>query len=133
MKISFASSSSSTRSRSCSSYAEPSEIAFWKIVGLEVTPVTASSSIIRASPSWWTRFRERKSIQTLWPSADSLCKRESGIGLPFQVLDHLEAFQVPLSSPELGCKERPHQVGGELGADHLGAETEHVHVVVLDA
>src|SRR5256714_15522373 len=103
------------------------------MVGFEVTPVTASSSIICASPPWWTRSRERKSIQTLWPSADSRCRRESGIGLPFQVFDHLEPFHVPLASPETGFEERPNEVGGQLGADDFRAEPKDVHVVVLDA
>ena len=36
-------------SRSCSSYALPCEIAFWKMVGFEVVPSAASSRIIRSS------------------------------------------------------------------------------------
>src|SRR6476646_1991651 len=102
------------------------------MVGLEVTPVTASSSIIRASSPCCTRSRERKSIQTLWPSADSWCRRESGMGCPFQVLDHLEAFHVSLSFPEFRGEERADEVGCELGADDVRAEAEHVHIVVLD-
>ena len=46
-KISFGSSVCFITSRSCSSYQSPSAIAFWKIVGLEVTPTTASSLISR--------------------------------------------------------------------------------------
>src|SRR5581483_837877 len=103
------------------------------MVGFEVTPVTASSSSSLASLPWWTRSRERKSIQTLWPRAESRCRRESGMGFPFQVLDHLEPFHVPLPSPELGLEERADEIGGELGADHFRPEAEDVHVVVLDA
>ena len=47
-------------SLSCSSYASPCEIAFWKIVGFDVTPTTASSSIIRfSSPGLEHVARER--------------------------------------------------------------------------
>src|SRR5689334_8651753 len=133
MKISLGSSCSPRSSRSCSSYALPSAIAFWKIVGLEVTPVTASSSIIRASPPWCTRLRERLSIQTLCPSADSWCSRELPMVGPFESLDFPQTEHVPLASPELGGQERANQVGGQLGADDLRPEAEHVHVVVLDA
>jgi len=58
-KISFGSVSRSSSSFSCSSYAVPCEIAFWKIVGFEVTPTTASSFIIRASSPSWSMSRER--------------------------------------------------------------------------
>jgi hypothetical protein len=37
----------------------PCEIAFWKIVGFEVTPTTASSFIIRFSSPLSSRSRER--------------------------------------------------------------------------
>jgi hypothetical protein len=37
----------------------PAEIAFWKIVGFDVTPTTASSSIIRFSSPCSSRSRER--------------------------------------------------------------------------
>jgi hypothetical protein len=47
------------------------DIAFWKIVGLVVTPTTASSLIIRSSPPLFSSRRERKSIQTLCPSSES--------------------------------------------------------------
>ncbi len=39
-------------------------MAFWKIVGLDVTPVTASSSIIRFSSPVLSHSRESESIQT---------------------------------------------------------------------
>ena len=45
----------------------------------------------------------------------------------------LQSSDVPLPAVELRAEERAHELGGELGADHLGAEAEHVHVVVLDA
>ena len=51
-------------SRSWSLYQSPSAMAFWKIVGLDVTPVTASSSIIRFSSPVLSHSRESESIQT---------------------------------------------------------------------
>ena len=50
----------------------PSESAFWKIVGFDVTPTTASSSIIRFSSPVWTRSRESVSNQTDWPARGEL-------------------------------------------------------------
>jgi hypothetical protein len=58
-KISFGSRSSASTSRSWSSYASPAAIAFWKIVGLDVTPTTASSRIIRASSPERSMSRDR--------------------------------------------------------------------------
>ena len=49
----------------CASYASPSDRALAKMVGFEVTPVTASSRTMRASSPPRRRSRERKSIQTL--------------------------------------------------------------------
>src|SRR5436305_5911123 len=54
-------------------------MAFWKIVGFEVTPTTATSRISRSRSPSRSSGRERKSIQTLWPSADSWCSGESAI------------------------------------------------------
>ena len=42
----------------------PVESAFWKIVGFDVTPTTASSSISRASSPVSSISRESESIQT---------------------------------------------------------------------
>src|SRR5919204_4733883 len=112
----------------------PSEIAFWKIVGFDVTPTTASSSIIRASSPVCSRRRERKSIQTLWPSSDSSCRRDLAIGfLPFHLLDLLKPSDVAFPAVEPCNEEGAHQLARQLGPHDLGAEAEHVHVIVLDA
>src|ERR671937_247234 len=111
----------------------PSEIAFWKIVGFDVTPTTASSSIIRASSPVCSRRRERKSIQTLWPSSDSSCRRDLAIGfLPFHLLDLLKPSDVAFPAVEPCNEEGAHQLACQLGPHDLGAEAEHVHIVVLD-
>src|SRR5262245_14192408 len=49
------------------------------------------------------------------------------------LLDLLQPTHVPFPSVELRTEERAHELAGQLRADHLGAEAEHVHVVVLDA
>ena len=49
------------------------------MVGFEVTPRIASSRIIRSSSPLSSSSRERKSIHTLCPSADSRCSGVSGI------------------------------------------------------
>ncbi len=63
-KISFGSLSLCMTSLIWSSYASPSAIAPWKIVGFDVTPTTPSRTRPSRSPSFTNR-RERKSIQTL--------------------------------------------------------------------
>ena len=101
------------------------------MVGFEVTPLTASSSIIRASSTGV----EQVAGEVVDP--DALAERGETVqprvrhDHPFQSFDLLESLEVPLSSPEASLEERPHEVGGELGSDDLGAEAEHVHVVVL--
>src|SRR4026209_1823821 len=103
------------------------------MVGFEVTPTTASSSIIRASSPLLSICRERKSIQTLCPSADSWFSLDSAIGfLLFHLFDLLKPAHVALTAVEPGAQEDAGQLGGQLGADDLGSEAEHVHVVVLD-
>src|SRR5690242_446895 len=134
-KISVGSSVCSRSFFRSSSYASPEESAFWKIVGFDVTPVTASSSIIRFSSPVSTSSRESVSNQIDWPRAASSCRRDFAIAL--HLLLHrgnlLEARDVPRASVEPRAEERGHELPGEGGADHLGAEAEHVHVVVLDA
>ena len=68
-KISVGSSSVFSSSPSCSSYQSPVESAFWKIVGFEVTPTTASSFISRASSPVSSISRETESIQGLTPAS----------------------------------------------------------------
>ena len=72
-------------SASRSSYQSPEESAFWKIVGLEVTPTTASSFISRASSPVSSISRESESIQTLTPCLDSLCRRDWAIAHPSSI------------------------------------------------
>src|SRR3954466_1508377 len=54
-------------------------MAFWKIVGFEVTPTTASSLVRRSRSPSRSSGRERKSIQTLWPWAESSWRGELAI------------------------------------------------------
>src|SRR3954469_23757387 len=104
------------------------------MVGFEVTPTTASSSSICASLPLCSSWRERESIQTLWPSSESSCRRDLAIGgLPFHLLDLLKPPHVALAAVEPGLEERARELGGELGAHDFRPEAEHVHVVVLYA
>src|SRR5262245_7080669 len=131
-KTSFRSCSWLTTSRSWSSYQSPSAMAFWKIVGFDVTPVTASSSIIRFSSPVRSHSRDSESIQTDWPSSATCCNRDLAMCL-LHLLDLLQPTHVPFPSVEFRPQERAHGLAGQLRADHLGAEAEHVHVVVFDA
>ena len=45
-------------------------MAFWKMVGFDVTPVSASSSIQRASLPVFSQPRDSESTQTDWPSSE---------------------------------------------------------------
>ena len=65
---------------SCSSYAEPSDSAFSKIVGLEVIPVRASSRIRRARSPFCRIDRSMKSSQIDCPASCN-CWSRFGIGL----------------------------------------------------
>src|SRR5439155_14134732 len=116
------------------SYASPAESAFWKIVGLDVTPTTASSSIIRFSSPVWTRSRESVSNQTDCPRAASSCSRDLAIlHHPFHVGDLLQALDVPRPAVEGRTEKCFDELARERRPDNLRAEAEHVHVVVLDA
>src|SRR3954463_1278298 len=134
-KISRGSSSSSRHSRSWSSYASPSASAFWKIVGFEVTPTTASSSIIRFSSPVSISGRESVSNQTDWPRSLSSCSRDFAIfHRPFHLGHLFEALRVArLLRVEPRGNERGYELARERRAHDLRAEAEHVHVVVLDA
>src|ERR671910_2138651 len=104
------------------------------MVGFDVTPTTASSRIIRSSLPVSSSSRERKSIHTLWPSADSLCRFESGTGhRPFHVFNFLQSLYITFSAVKTCPEERCDEIVRERGADDLRPEAEHVHVVVLDA
>src|SRR5437870_4462338 len=131
-KISFGSSSSSRQARSCLSYASPSASAFWKIVGFEVTPVTASSSIIRASSPDSTSSRESVSNQTAWPRASSSCSRDLAMHPPFHGGHLLEPRDVARATVEARGEERGDELARKRRANDFRAEAEHVHVVVLD-
>src|SRR5918996_395171 len=103
------------------------------MVGFEVTPTTASSRIIRSSSPRRSMSRDRKSIQTLCPWAESVCRRDSVMSCSFHLFDLLQPPYVTLSSVESCPQEDEHELARELGADDLRAEAEDVHVVVLDA
>src|SRR3954454_15453012 len=133
-KISLGSSVSASSFFRSSSYASPDESAFWKIVGFEVTPVTASSSIIFASSPDFTRSRESVSNQTACPRSASSCSRDFAIfHLPFHFGDLEQPRHVALAAVEGRVQECGYELARERRADDLRAETQHVHVVVLDA
>src|SRR6187200_3498028 len=61
-------------------------------------------------------------------------KRSRNLAMCFlHLLDLLQPTYVPLPTVEFRTQERAHELAGQLWADDLRAETEHVHVVVLDA
>src|SRR5918996_1179833 len=106
------------------------------MVGFEVTPTTASSRMSFSRKPVSSHSRESVSIHTDWPSAESSCSFEcvvSVIARPFHRFDLLQPRRVPLAAVELRPEEGADEVEGELAADHLGAEAEHVQVVVLHA
>src|SRR5690349_10805051 len=102
------------------------------MVGLDVTPTTASSSISRASVPSRSQVRERESTQTLWPCSDSSCSRDLAMCF-LHFLDLLEPSYVALAAVKPRGKEYPDELGSKLAPDHLRAQAKHVHVVVLDA
>src|SRR5688572_15241632 len=74
-KTSRVSSRRSSSARSCASYQSPVDMAFSKIVGLDVTPTTASSWTSRFSSPVSSISRESESNQTLTPRSESSCRR----------------------------------------------------------
>src|SRR5262245_53147854 len=102
------------------------------MVGLDVTPTTASSSMSRASVPSRSQARDTESTQTLWPCFDSWCSRDSGMCF-LHFLDLVQPADVALAAVEGRGEECPGEVGGKLGTDDVRAQAEHVHVVVLDA
>src|SRR3954451_22838780 len=128
---------SSVSSRSffrSSSYASPDESAFWKIVGFDVTPVTASSFIIFSSSPVLTRSRESVSNQTACPRSLSSCSRDFAIfHLPFHLGDLEQPRHVAFAAVEGRIQKCRHELARQRRAHDLGAEAQHVHVVVLDA
>ena len=101
-KISDASSVLPSSSVICSSYASPSESAFWKIDGFDVTPVTASSFIIFFNSPELIRCRESVSNQIDCPRAANLCRRLSFamFHLPLHCGHLLQALDVPVAAVE---------------------------------
>src|SRR3954462_15492345 len=109
-KILLGSSVSSSSFRMSSSYASPEASAFWKIVGLDVTPVTASSSIIRFSSPDWTRSRESVSNQIDCPRAASSCSRDFAIlHRPFHLGDLQQPGDVALAAVDGRIHECVHE------------------------
>src|SRR5688500_2566770 len=133
-KTSRTSSSSRSTSRSWSSYQSPSAIDFWKIVGFDVTPTTASSSIRFCRVPSRYHWRESESIQTLWPCSLSACRRDFAMRqLLFHSRDLLQPLHVTLGAVEPCLEEGTDELRRELPPDDLRPEAEDVHVVVLDA
>src|SRR5438309_11357420 len=88
----------------------------------------------RASSPDSSIVRESESIQTDWPRLLSLWRFESAIThLPFHGFDFSQSLYVTFAAVESCPEEGADEVGREARADHLRAEAEHVHVVVLDA
>src|SRR2546426_6054077 len=58
---------------------------------------------------------------------------ESSTEPRLEIMDLREPPQVPLLAGELCGEERPHDLVRKPRADHPRAETEHVHIVVLDS
>src|SRR5204863_771587 len=64
----------------------------------------------------------------------SFWRFESAIAhLSFHRFHLPEPRDIALAAVEAGAQERAHELRGEARPDHLGAEAEHVHVVVLDS
>src|SRR5947207_15440783 len=104
------------------------------MVGLVVTPTTASSFINLASSSDSSMVRERESIQTDCSRLLSLWRFESAIThLPFHGFDFSQPLYVTIAAAESCPDERAHEFGGEARPDHLRAPAQHGHVVVPDA
>src|SRR5438270_1263707 len=104
------------------------------MVGLVVTPTTASSFINLASSPDSSMVRERESIQTDCSRLLSLWRFESAIThLPFHGSDLSQPPYVTIAAVESCPDQGAHQLGGEARPDHPRAQAEHVHVVVLDA
>src|SRR5690349_3749345 len=102
------------------------------MVGFVVTPTTASSFIKRASSPLSIIVRESESIQTDCPRLLRVCRFDSAIAhLPFHCFDFSQSLDVPLAAVEACAEKRVHEIGGEARTDHLGTETEDVHVIVL--
>src|SRR2546423_14912635 len=104
------------------------------MVGFEVMPTTASSSIIRASLPLRSSSRDRKSIQTLWPSSESSCKRDLDICSSFlQFLDFAKPSHIHIPAVEARVQVGANEIDGQGRPDDLRAEAENVEVVMLDA
>src|ERR1700730_534719 len=104
------------------------------MVGFVVTPTTTSSFISRLSSPLSSIVRESESIQTDWPRLLSFCRFDSAIAhLPFHRFNLFQSLYITLAAVESCPEERAHELDGEAGPDHLRAEAEDVHVVVLDA
>ena len=89
----------------------PATSAFWKIDGFDVTPVTASSFIMRFSSPLWTRSRDSVSNQTDWPRAATSCRRDLAIlHHPFHLCDFEQTFEVAPFAGEFRAQERLHEL-----------------------
>src|SRR3954471_8298413 len=120
-KILVGSSVSSSSRFMSSSYASPSESAFWKIDGFEVTPVTASSSIILFNSPLRTRLRESVSNQTAWPRAASLCSGDvlAMLHLLFHLFHLAEAGDIAFASVETCAQKGVDELASQRRPDDL--------------
>ena len=89
-----------------SSYASPSESAFWKIDGFEVTPVTASSSIILfSSPESDEIARERVEPDRLPARGELMQRVTSPSFISFPSRDLAQARDIALAAVEGRAQE----------------------------
>src|SRR5688500_11936977 len=88
-------------------------------------------------PSAWSRFRGFGTSGLLpgWLKSGAGFARveRAGSRLTLQGIDLGASASMTLGTREPGGEKCAHHLGGELGADHAGAEGEHVQVVILDA
>src|SRR4030095_15907422 len=105
------------------------------MVGFDVSPVTCPSRTISASLPERSRSRVMKSSQGDCPSSRNAVSA-SPIVAPGTVALEGGDLGYPARVARIGTvaciEERVHEIGRECGADHPGAEREHVQVVVLD-
>src|SRR5664279_1332569 len=104
------------------------------MVGFVVTPTTASSFMSFFSEPDSSMCRDSESIQTDWPFALSACRFDLAMcHLSFHRSHFFQPSYVALAAVELRSEKRAHELDRETRPDHLGAEAENVHVVVLEA
>ena len=115
-------------------YHSPVASAFWKIVGFEVTPTIASSFIRRAKLARLQHLaRDRVDPQARRPPRTTHAVGLAILHLLLHRCDFLNRATYRSPPSKRAPRKARTSSTARLGADHLGAEAEHVHVVVLDA